>query len=49
MNDAIDDFHELKQLLNENGFKIRDVEFEYDPEAPPQNEFSVEMDLYRTE
>jgi len=49
MNDAIDDFHDLKELLNENGFRISDVEFEHDPEVPPHNEFSVEMDLYRTE
>jgi len=49
MKDAIDDFHDLKEVLDENDFAISNVEFDHDVEADGMRGFRVEMEIIRTE
>ncbi len=49
MKDAIDDFHDFKEVLDENEFAIANVEFRHDAEEDGARRFHVEMDLIRTE
>lgn len=47
MTDTIDDFRDLKELLNSEGYIIRDASFDADPNDGVYESFDVEFTLIR--